>query len=136
MGEMRYYSQNGIGYDLPIVLNRAGVRWFWSFQDIAFVAESRFVSRYSALAATGQDALESFCTKIQEPNRWRAVAHEFLAEVSEFDLLLADATMYPLLNLNFPGNFWDEIIRPLFVQAYQEPRNSDAISRICRRRCS
>ena len=114
-------------YDLAVVLNRAAVRLFWSFYDEAYISESRYVARYSAFGATAEDSLHRYGANIQEPRNWLAVAHEYLQEVAGFDVTLAELTDD---EIESPGMFWDFVIKPLFIQAYEEPIRCDAIARI------
>jgi len=125
---MYYSSQAGKKYDLAVVLNRAGVRWFWSFDDIAYRAESRYVLRYSAFGQTAEEALKLYGTTIQESRNWQSVAEDFLGQVNGFHELIAAARDDSMIK--HPQIFWDDIVKPLFEEAYEPPVDLDAISRI------
>ena len=70
--------------DLPMSLHRAGVRLFWSFEQNAYIVESKYITRWSASGRTEDEALQAYGLVVQEPANWYRVAEEFFQKTSEF----------------------------------------------------
>jgi hypothetical protein len=119
--------------DLTVDLQRAGVRLFWGFKKIAYVVESKYVSRFVALGQTEEEALEAYGRLIQEPNAWRSVAQEHFQGIPAFDDSDADFDEFIRdssgLECN-PSTYWREVICELLRTAYEIPKEDDTIARV------
>src|ERR1700678_4538598 len=111
--------------DLTVDLQRAGVRLFWGFKKIAYVVESKYVSRFVALGQTEEEALEAYGRLIQEPNAWRSVAQEHFQGIPAFDDSDADFDEFIRdssgLECN-PSTYWREVICDLLRTVYEIPK--------------